>query len=270
MIDCLQASICRRPILPLMFLRNAVTVPPLIERNSILSCRVWWCPVWRAVSLHALFWPRVANMQPASTDWRCLGATIESKAPAHVDGVHLPNKQRNHFLRPDACADVRRRETTHHCAQMQQSLALLLHESPHPRRQRSTLRPPGKTPSDSQKKRTADNLKTGLPVRNLPPCMGLALKTDLAQRAHRSSHALQAPCRPTIRHPDAIAQHCLVTKRPHSANNNSTIVWSQQNLQQNSDDAGGIGLRLTQNDLDEFHVGESQWPMNGRVVRHSC
>ena len=87
-----------------MCLRNAVAMP-LFEINEAFLT-MFDCLVRRAVSLHAFVWPRAAKMLPTS-GWRCPGAMIDSKAREHVFGVQLPNGQRNPFLRPDACADVR-------------------------------------------------------------------------------------------------------------------------------------------------------------------
>ena len=150
----------------------------------------------------------------------------------------------------DACADVRRRLTAYHCTQVQQTLAQLLCESPHPKRQRytSTFGPTNKTPKDSQTERTAGNMSFLFAI-----CMhfgGPALAcTSVIPRTSSPSQA------PTLDHPDAIVQYIPLqdATSQDGGNSHSTIVWTQQRLRQNSDVAGGIWRGLTQTNLDEFH-----------------
>ena len=149
----------------------------------------------------------------------------------------------------------------------------LLCESSHPRRQRytTTFESTNKTPTDSQTGRSADNLKNGLLVRNLHACMDFSLKTDLSQRGHRSPHALHALGKPrpwiTLMPSSSTLQEAI---SQDGGDNQSTIVCTQQHLQENSDVAGGIGRGLTHN-LYEFHRrSEADVGMNGdgtEVVR---
>ena len=111
--------------------------------DSRLSYRICLCLDRRAASLHLLVCARAEDVQRALPDWRCPGAMTNSKAQERENCVPLQTGQRNLFLRPDACADVRQRRTTHHCANVQRTSPQKLQEGPRPRHQthRVTLTP---------------------------------------------------------------------------------------------------------------------------------
>ena len=104
-------------------------------RTVSLSYCICLCLDRRAASLHVLVCARAADVQRALPDWRCPGAMTNSKAQERENYVPLQNGQRNLFLRPDACADVRQRQTIHHCANVQRTSPQKLQESPRPRHQ---------------------------------------------------------------------------------------------------------------------------------------